>query len=263
MGVAYDHIDLNAATERGVYVTYLDLQCPTVADHAFALILCAAKRLIPAHNAVKDGRWEKDGYFILLEFMGHNVHHQTLGVVGLGRIGGGVAKRARGFDMRVLYYDLAPRKDLETELGVIPVSFETLLRESDYISVHLPYTPRTSKMFGAREFGMMKRTCTFVNTGRGGVVDTDALYGALRTRQIEMAALDVIDPEPLPSSHPMLKLENLILVPHIAGATHETRLAQHIAVAEEMVRVLTGYRPAKLLNPDVLKVRPLPPAPGT
>jgi len=261
VGVAFDHIDLDAATERGVYVTYLDLQCPTVADHAFALLLCAAKRLIPAHNAVIAGQWAEKGYFILLDFMGHNVHHQTLGIVGLGRIGGGVAKRAKGFDMRVLYYDLTRREDLERELGVIPVPFATLLHESDYISVHLPASPATRKMFGPKEFALMKPTCTFVNTGRGAVVDTEALYHALRVRQIEMAALDVVDPEPLPFDHPLLKLENLILVPHIAGATIESRSAQHVAVAEDTVRVLNGFRPLKLLNPNVLQVRPLPPWP--
>jgi len=258
VGLGFDHIDLDAATERGVYVTYLDVQCPTVADHTFALILCAARRLFHAYDAVKAGRWEREGYFFLLNFVGRNVHHQTLGIVGLGRIGGAVAKRAKGFDMKIIYYDEMRRADLENELGVIPVSLETLLRDADIISCNLPLTPTTRKLFGTKEFGLMKPTCTFVNTGRGAVVDTDALYEALRTRRIEMAALDVVDPEPLPSDHPLLKLDNVVIVPHMAGATFETRLAQHIAVAEDTVRVLNGVRPVKLLNPEVLTRRFLP-----
>lgn len=261
VGVAFEHIDLDAATERGIYVTYLDLQCPTVSDHAFALIMCAAKRLIPAHQAAQDGRWEKEGIFCNLNFIGRDVHHQTLGIVGLGRIGEGVARRAKGFDMRVLYFDEVPRKALEKELGVIPASFETLLHESDYISCHLPLNARTRKLFDEKAFGMMKPTCIFVNTSRGGCVDTEALFRALESRRIEMAALDVIDPEPFPSHHPILKLDNLILVPHIAGLTRETRSRQHTAVAQDTVRVLSGFRPVKLLNPEVLKVCPLPAEP--
>jgi glyoxylate reductase len=167
----------------------------------------------------------------------------------MGRIGTGVARRARGFDMRVLYYDLNRRPDVEAELGVVPVSFETLLKESDFISCHLPLNDTTRRLFGKREFAMMKPTCTFVNTGRGGVVDTEALYQALRERRIEMAALDVIDPEPLPADHPILELENLVLVP---------RMALHIAVAEDTKRVLHGFQPRKLLNREVLARRPLP-----
>jgi glyoxylate reductase len=256
-GVGFDHIDLGAATERGIYVTYVDLQCPTVADQAFALILCAAKRLISACEAVRSGRWEDEGLFLNLNFVGRDVHHTTLGIAGLGRIGEAVARRAKGFDMRVIYYDQVSRSALEQELGVVPVSFDTLLRESDYLSCNLPLNSHTRKLFGAGEFSRMKRSCIFVNTGRGGVVDTDALYEALRTGQIEMAALDVIDPEPLPSDHPILKLNNLILAPHIAGLTRETRSRQHVWVANDTVRVLNGIRPLKLLNPEVLRVRPL------
>jgi len=257
VGVAFDHIDVDAATEAGVYVTYQDLQCPAVADHAFGLLLCAARRLYPAVAAVRAGRWAQEGYFLLLNFMGREVHHKTIGVVGMGRIGSGVARRARGFDMRVLYYDRNRRPDLEAELGIVPVSLETLLKESDFISCHLPLSDTTRRLFGKREFALMKKTCTFVNTGRGGVVDTEALYEALRERRIEMAALDVIDPEPLPAGHPILDLENLILVPHMAGATHETRMALHIAVAEDTKRVLSGFQPRKLLNREVLARRPL------
>jgi glyoxylate reductase len=261
-GVGFDHIDLDAATERGVYVTYQDLQCPTVADHAFTLLLCAARRIIPAYEAVRAGRWEQEGNFIFQHFVGQNAHHRTLGIVGLGRIGGDVARRAHGFDMKVLYYDAIRREDLEKELGVVFTPLETLLRQSDYISCHLPLGTATRKFFGAKEFSLMKPHCIFVNTSRGGVVDTDALHDALRNHRIGMAALDVIDPEPLPSDHPILRLDNLLLVPHMAGATVETISAQHVAVGEDTVRVLKGFRPLKLLNPHVLDVRPLPHPPA-
>jgi len=262
-GVGFDHIDLDAATARGIYVTYVDVQCPTVADQALALILCAAKRILPAYQAVRAGRWEKEGIFLNLNFLGHDVHHKTVGIAGLGRIGGGVAKRCKGFDMRVLYYDQVRRNDLENELGVEPVPFEGLLRESDYICCCLPLTTHTNRIFDGHAFRLMKPTCIFVNVSRGVCVDTTALYDALRTRQIEMAALDVIDPEPFPSDHPILTLDNLILVPHIAGLTLETRSRQHIWVAEDTVRVLNGFRPLKLLNPDVEAVRPLLEEPNT
>jgi glyoxylate reductase len=260
-GLSYEHIDLDAATQRGIYVTYVDISCPLVADHAFALILCAARRIIPANEAVREGRWEREGIFFNLNFLGTDVHHKTLGIVGLGRIGGGVAKRANGFDMRVLYYDQGKREDLEREFGVRPVSLEVLLRESDFIVCGLPLTPQTRKLFNKKAFQTMKRTCIFVNVSRGGCVDTDALYEALHTRQIEMAALDVIDPEPIPSDHPILKLDNLILSPHIAGLSGECRSQAHIWVAQDVVRVLNGFRPLRIHNLDVLKVRPLPEEP--
>ena len=262
-GVGFDHIDLDAATERGVYVTYVDVQCPTVADQAFALILCAAKRLIPAYEAVRQGRWAEEDVFFNLEFVGTNVHDKTIGIAGLGRIGEGVARRAKGFDMTVIYYDQVRRESLEEEMGVRPVSFDTLLRDSDFISCNLPLSQQTRYIFNENAFSMMKPTCIFVNTSRGALVDTDALYNALQTRQIEMAALDVIDPEPLPSNHPILQLDNVIVLPHIAGFTRETRSRQHILVAQDTAQVLNGFAPLKLLNPEVLKVRPLPTKPPT
>jgi len=258
-GLSFEHIDLDAATERGIYVTYTDISCPSVADHAFALMLCVAKRLIAANEAVHQGRWEREGVFLNLNFIGRDVHHKTVGIVGLGRIGGGVARRAKGYDMRILYYDQVRRNDLEEELGAIAVSFEELLRGSDYIVCCLPLIPQTRRIFDKKAFETMKRTCTFINVSRGGCVDTAALYEALRSRQIEMAALDVIDPEPFPSDHPLLKLENVILVPHIAGVTQECRALSHVVLAEDTVSILKGFASPKLHNPEVLKVRPLPP----
>ena len=262
VGAGFEHIDLDAATARGVYVTYNDIQCAAVADQVMALLLCAAKRVVPSYEAVRNGEWQAKGYKLYREFIASDVHHKTIGIAGLGRIGAGVARRARGFDMRILYYDAVPHTDLERELGVRRVDLETLLRESDFVSCNLPLNVDTSRIFDASAFSMMKPTSIFVNTSRGKCVDTEALYEALKSGRIEMAALDVIDPEPFPADHPLLRLPNFILVPHNAAITRETREQQHIEAVEETLRVLEGYRPRKLINPQVLTVRPLPADPA-
>lgn len=256
-GLGFDHIDLDAATENGIYVTSVDRHCATVSDQALALLLAAARRVVPAANAVREGRWEREGNFFNMEFTGTNLHDQTVGIVGLGRIGGGVARRVAGFDTRILYHDAVARPDLEASVGATRVPFERLLAESDFVVCCAPLNAETYRIFDAAAFARMKSTATFVNVTRGGLVDTDALTEALRTRRIEMAALDVIDPEPLPADHPILKLDNVILVPHIAGITRETRTQSHVDVAEDTLRVLGGRPPRLLLNPAVQKVRPL------
>jgi glyoxylate reductase len=257
-GVGYDHIDPDAATQRGIYVTYVDLHCATVSDHAFALLIAAARRIVPAANAVRAGRWECEGTFFNMEFVGTNVHHQTIGIVGLGRIGGGLARRAAGFDMRILYFDQLRRDELEQQLGATRVDFDTLLAQSDYVCCCLSLGDTTRNMFGRTAFAKMKQSAIFVNVTRGACVDTDALYETLHQRRIQMAALDVIEPEPLPTDHPILQLDNVLLVPHMAGLTHETRSQAHIAMATDALRVLQGCRPSLVLNPEVEAIRPLP-----
>lgn len=257
-GLSHEHIDLAAASEHGIYVTYVDIHCPAVSDHAFALLTAAARRIVPAVEAVRAGRWEREGIFFNIEFTGTNIHGRTIGIVGLGRIGAGVAKRATGFDMNILYCDPVRRPEIEKQTGAHYVPFETLLAESDFVCCCVPLNPATRHMFGRRAFGLMKKTAMFINVSRGGAVDTEALHEALAGGLIEMAALDVIEPEPFPSSHPLLKLTNIILVPHMAGLSRETRRESHIVVAKDAVSVLQGYRPALLLNPDVVDVRPLP-----
>jgi len=262
-GLGFDHIDVDAATKRGIPVTYVDVHCATVSDQAFALLMCAARRIAPAFDAVRAGRWGKEGNFLNMNFMGNNIHHQTIGIVGLGRIGGGVAKRATGFDMRILYCDEVRRPEMEATLGVKHVSLDVLLRESDFVVCCVPLSATTENMFDRSAFGLMKKSAIFVNVTRGRCVDTDALYAALKERRIQQAALDVIEPEPLPSDHPILELDNLLIVPHIAGLTQETRTQSHIDVANDAIRALNGFRPRRLLNPDVLRKRPLAEAPDS
>lgn len=258
VGAGFDHIDLEAATARGIYVTCNDIQSATVADHVFALMLCMARRVVPSWEAVRRGDWEKEGYHLYRRFVGLNVHDKTLGIAGLGRIGAEVMKRAVAFDMRVIYHDQQRRLDLEDEFGVVPVDFSTLLRDSDFLSCNLPLNEQTHSIFNRTAFAQMKHSCIFVNTSRGKCVDTDALCEALKSKAIDSAALDVVEPEPFPSDHPILRLPNFVLVPHTAAITEETEERRHCAVAEETVRVLRGFRPRKLLNPDVVLVRPLP-----
>ncbi|MEZ5805828.1 MAG: D-glycerate dehydrogenase [Rhizobiaceae bacterium] len=256
-GLSSEHIDLDRATERGVYVTFVDLHCAAVSDHAMALILCAAKKLIPAYQAVKAGRWEAEGAFFNLQFMGSDVHHKTLGIVGLGRIGAGVAKRAAGFDMKILYHDAMARPELEQSLGIRRASLDELMSEADYVCCSLPLTPSTEKLFGRAEFSRMKPNAYFINVSRGGCVDTDALCEVLRENKIAGAAIDVTSPEPVPSDHELLGFENVAIFPHIAGMTIDTRIQSQIEVARDVLDVLRGVRPARIMNPAVMDVRPL------
>jgi glyoxylate reductase len=257
-GLGFDHIDLEAATERGIYVTYVDVHCATVSDQGFALLMASARKIVQAAAAVREGRWEKEGTFFNMQYTGTNIHHQTIGVVGLGRVGAGVARRAAGFDMQILYSDPVRREQLEQEIGARHVTFETLLSESNFVICCAPLSSATYHLFNRTAFRKMKRTATFINITRGALVDTPALCEALTEGWIEAAALDVIDPEPLPSNHPILAMPNAIIVPHIAGITRETRTESHIVVARDAQRVLAGFRPKLLLNPNVLKIRPLP-----
>jgi glyoxylate reductase len=256
-GLSNEHIDLQAATARGIYVTYVDISCPPVADQAFALLLAAARLVIPADGAVRAGEWQKEGVFLYKRFIGRDVHHRTIGIVGMGRIGAGVARRAAGFDMRILYHDQIRRKDIEDQFGAEAVDFQTLLCESDFVCCCLSLSQQTREFFDADAFAQMKPDAIFVNVTRGGCVDTDALVVALQERRIEMAALDVIAPEPLPADHPILKLDNVILAPHVAGVTRESRVQAHVDVAEDTIRVLRGKIPKLLMNKEVIDVRPL------
>jgi glyoxylate reductase len=261
-GLGFDHIDIEEATKRGIYITYNDITAPTVADQTVTLMLVAARNTIPAYEAVLRGEWENKGYALFREFLGNNLHGKTVGIAGLGRIGFQVAKRVSGFGTRILYYDSVRSTDKEKEVGATAVDFDTLLLESDFIACNLPLNDNTHEIFDANAFARMKPNAIFVNTSRGGCVNTEALYDALREKKIRAAALDVISPEPFPASHPILKLPNFVLVPHIAGMTHETEEQQHIEMVQETLRVLRGYRPNKIMNPKVLDVRPLPHEPS-
>ncbi|MDR7420589.1 MAG: D-glycerate dehydrogenase, partial [Armatimonadota bacterium] len=219
--VGFDNIDVDAATARGVVVTNTPgVLTETTADFAFTLLMAAARRVVEADRYTRDGKWQS---WMPMLFLGQDVHHATLGLVGLGRIGAAMAKRARGFDMTVLYHDVVRREDLEREMGIAFTSLDDLLRRADFVSVHTPLTAETRHLIGPAQFRLMKKTAILINSARGPIVDQDALVEALRSRTIAGAGLDVFEVEPIPVDHPLLKLDNVVVAPHIASASVETR----------------------------------------
>jgi len=248
--VGYDNIDVLAATVRGVLVTNTPgVLTDTTADFAFALLMAAARRVVEAADYVREGRWRTWGPLILL---GQDVHRATLGIIGMGRIGMGMAKRAQGFDMGVLYFDPFRPPDEAELYGAQGVDLDTLLSEADFVSVHVPLTAETHHMLGAAQFRRMKRTAMLINTARGPIVDLDALYDALKEGDIAYAALDVTEPEPLPADHRLLALPNVIIAPHIASASVATRTKMATMAAENLIAGLQGEMPPNLVNPEVL-----------
>lgn len=249
VAVGFDNIDVPAATRRGVFVTntpgVLD---DTTADFAFALLMATARRVVQGDNFVRGGHFK--GWAIDM-MLGVDVHHATLGLVGIGRIGRAVARRARGFNMRVLYADTNPLlPDVEREMGVQRVELPVLLAESDFVSVHVPLTDKTHHLVGANELAMMKPTAVLINTSRGPVVDEAALVEALKQHKIFGAGIDVYEREP--SVHPgLVGAHNVVLAPHIASASIRTRSEMCAVAARNMITALRGGRPANLLNPDV------------
>jgi glyoxylate reductase len=251
LAVGYDNIDVAACTRRGVLVTNTPgVLTETTADFAFALLLAAARRVVEGERAVREGRWRTWHPSFLL---GHDVYGATLGIVGLGAIGQAVARRARGFDMRVLYHSRTRRPELEAELGATYTSFEQLLAESDFVSVHVALTAETRDMFNDDAFARMKATSVFVNTARGAVVDETALQRALESRRIAAAAIDVAQVEPLPKHDMLLRLPNLIVTPHIASASVATRTRMADLAVENLLAGLAGQRPPHCVNPEVLE----------
>ncbi|CAA9533802.1 MAG: D-3-phosphoglycerate dehydrogenase [uncultured Thermomicrobiales bacterium] len=247
--VGYDNIDVEAATERGVAVCNTPgILTETTADLAFALLMASARRIPEGVDYVRAGRWQTWGPRLLL---GQDIHGATLGIVGLGRIGQAVAARARGFGMRILA--TARHEDpVADELGVEYRDLDDLLREADFVSLHVDLSPETTGMIGADELALMKPTATLINTARGPVVDTGALVEALREGTIAGAALDVTDPEPLSADHPLLALPNALVVPHIASATVATRDRMATVAADNLLAVLRGRRPEHIVNPEIL-----------
>jgi len=248
--IGYDNVDVEAATERGIMVCHTPgVLTDTTADFAFALLACVARRLVEASEYVREGRWKTWGPMLCL---GYDLHGATLGLVGLGRIGSGVAKRATGFDMRILYHDVSRQPSREEELGLTYVDLETLLRESDFVSLHTPLTPETHHMMDREQFTMMKSTAILINTSRGQVVDQKALYEALVSGGIAGAGLDVTDPEPILRDDPLLTLDNCVVVPHIASASVATRTMMATMAAENLIAALQGRMPRNPVNPEVL-----------
>lgn len=248
--VGFDNIDVRQATARGIPVGHTPgILTDATADFAFALMMSAARRVVEADRHTREGKWKTWGPSILLgsDFVG-----ATLGLVGFGRIGRAMAKRASGFDMRVIYYD--PTAKTDPAITAQPVdSLEDLLRQSDFVSLHTPLTPETRGMINARSLALMKPTAVLVNTSRGGVIDQPALYEALRDGTIFAAALDVTDPEPLPMDSPLLTLPNIIIAPHIASASNRTREEMAILTADNLIAGLKGEPLPRCVNPEVYK----------
>jgi glyoxylate reductase len=246
--VGYDNIDIPAATARGIVVGNTPgVLTETTADFAFTLMLSAARRVVEGADYVRAGKWRTWGPMLLT---GPDVHHATLGLVGLGRIGVEMAKRARGFDMRVLYSDVVRREDLEREHGIEYVSLADLLAQADFVSLHTPLAPATHHLIGREQLRAMKPSAILVNTSRGPVVDSAALVAALRAGEIAGAALDVTEPEPLPADHPLVGLPNCLVVPHIASASIATRAAMARIAAENLLAGLEGAAMTAGLNAE-------------
>jgi glyoxylate reductase len=248
--VGINNFDVVAATKRDVILT----NTPGVLDdatatHTFALLLATARRIVEADRYVRAGKWK--GWSPMF-FIGMDVDRKTLGIAGLGRIGTNVARKARGFDMKIIYSGTHRNPQAEKEVGATYVDKETLLRESDFVTLHVPLTPETRHYIGEKELKLMKKTAILINASRGPVVDEKALQKALQEKQIWAAGLDVFENEPQIEPG-LLELDNVVVVPHIASATTETRVNMGKIAINNIVKVLNGQPPDTCVNPEVLK----------
>ena len=249
MAVGVDNIDIAAATSRKIPVGHTPgALTETTADFAWALMMAAARRLVEAQTEVQHNFWRPWGPEVLC---GMDVYGSTLGLIGFGRIGKAMARRAAGFNMQVLYYEPRHKPENDSIVNARYVSLEELLRSSDFISLHAYLSPTTRGMIGKEQFNMMKTTAILVNTARGAMIDHAALLDALQNHQIAGAALDVFDPEPIPLDHPLLKLPNVIITPHIASATIATRRRIAAMAVENVKAGVEGKPLPHCFNPEV------------
>ncbi|HZK66185.1 MAG TPA: phosphoglycerate dehydrogenase [Chloroflexota bacterium] len=244
-GVGYDAVDAPAAAERGIAVCITPgANNKAVADFAFSLILASARRLLENLTEVPRGGWKR--------YQGRDLPGSTLGIVGLGSIGKEVAKRASGFDMKILAYDLYQDPAFAAQYGISYLPLEQLLAESDFVTLHLLLNGSTRHLINAQRLRLMKPTAYLVNTARGGIVDQEALYQALKERRIAGAALDVFENEPLEADSPLRTLDNAYLTPHVAGWSRNAIHASGLMGAENVIRILRGEKPLSIVNPEVL-----------
>ena len=254
--VGYNNIDVEAATKRGIYVTNTPgILTDTTADAAFALLMAAARRVPEADRHIRAKGWIHAWGPKM--YIGSDIHGKTLGILGMGRIGSAMVKRAKGFSMDVVYHDVYRREDLEEELGITYMPRDEVIRSADFLSLHVPLTPETQHMMGAEELASMKETAYLINTSRGPVVDENALADALRDGVITGAGLDVFETEPVSHDSPLLGLDNIVLTPHLASGSIETRTKMATTAATNIVSALQGRVPPNIVNPEVKKVRPL------
>jgi glyoxylate reductase len=253
VAVGYDNIDVAAATRRGIYVTNTPgVLTETTADMGWAILMATARRVVEGDKFTRSGRWKT---WELMGFTGQDVHGATLGVVGLGRIGAAIARRAKGFAMPILYHNRNRTEALEAELGARYVSLDDLLRQSDFVIVSTALTPETRHLIGERELGLMKPSAILVNIARGPIVDQRALYRALVDRKIWAAGLDVFEVEPVPMDEPLLKLDNVVVPPHLGSGSIATRTKMATMAAENCLAGVTGKIPPNVVNPEAKEHR--------
>ena len=246
LAVGFDNIDLKAAEARGIYVTNTpDVLTDASADFSFAQMLAISRRVVEADRYVREGKWKVAWHPSMM--LGGSLRGATLGIVGAGRIGQAMARRGRGFDMKILYFSRSAKPDFEKEMGAKRVDLDTLLKESDYVSLHVPLTDKTRGMINADKLALMKKTAYLISNARGPVIDEKALYNALKSHRIAGAALDVFNVEPTPADNPLLELDNIVVAPHISSGSTETRAKMSVMTASDIVKALTGQRPENIV----------------
>lgn len=254
MSVGFDHIDLEAATKRGILATHTPgVLTEAVADETLGLMLAVGRRLVEGDRYVREGKWKLK--WSPMQMVGRDIYGKTLGIYGLGRIGIAVAKRAKGFGMKMVYYDAIRNEEAERTLGIEFRPKEEVIRESDYLSVHVPLLPETRNSIGEKELKTMKKTAYLINTARGGIVDEKALIEALRAGTIAGAGLDVFEKEPVEIDNPLLTMTNVVVEPHLASGSIESRTAMAVLAAQNLVAGLKGEVPSNLVNKQVLETR--------
>ncbi|MGE4407927.1 2-hydroxyacid dehydrogenase [Pseudomonas sp.] len=253
ISVGYDNLPVAELSRRGILLSNTpDVLTETTADTGFMLIMASARRLVELANMVRAGRWTQH---VGEAQFGHDVHGKTLGLVGLGRIGQAIARRARGFGMRVLYSNASPKPALEAEWGIQRRSFEQLLAESDFVCLTVPLTEQTEHLLGYQQCRAMKRSAFLINIARGKVVDEAGLIRALQEGLIAGAGLDVFEQEPVACDSPLLRMDNVVTLPHIGSATWETREAMANCAIDNLCQALRGERPRDLVNPEAWALR--------
>ena len=250
VAVGLDNIDIPDATKRGILVGYTPgVLAKATADLAFALLLAAARRVVESDKWVRGGNWKIAHHPMF--WLGAEVNGSTLGIIGMGGIGLETAKRGLGFDMKVIYHSRTRKPDLEAEYGFEYAEMDQVIANSDFLSLHVPLTPETHHYIGEKQLKMMKKSAILVNLSRGPVVDTKALYKALTKGWIAGAGLDVFDPEPIPADHPILSLDNVVVLPHIGSASNRSRREMCLLAARNLVAGLRGERLEQCVNPEL------------
>ncbi|MBM7707309.1 glyoxylate reductase [Chryseomicrobium aureum] len=246
MAVGYNNIDIEAAKKKGIIVTNTpDVLTETTADLTFALLMATSRRLIEASTYLRNGEWKT---WSPLQLAGQDIYNSTLGIIGMGRIGEAIAKRALGFNMNIVYYNRSRKLDMEQSLNVQYSELDDLLKESDFIVVMTPYTPQTTNLISEREFKLMKKSAILINTSRGGIVDEKALYDALVNKEIYAAGLDVFETEPINLNNRLLTLPNLVALPHIGSSSINTRYKMANLAAENLIAGVLGNRPKHVVS---------------